>query len=213
MTGHAAECMKNLPSAQECSRIFRAAAMLDAMLSPEWDYRYYSYNAKWYEEEEMASLRDGEGSHYFAQFAQDRLTIKGFDRERAELGSSAIGVDAVPAEVSEFLREPAFMGDETTFCLWNLPESPGWSADKLYTEQDCRLLRVLTGEAAYYCQWAAEYYETELDPRAVARIFALEPLTSELLGLFTDELSLAELEEDLEEIGYPIGGKGEANSK
>ena len=33
-------------------------ALLDAIIEPEWEYRYYSYNSHWSESEEMASLRD-----------------------------------------------------------------------------------------------------------------------------------------------------------
>ncbi|MGY5610077.1 hypothetical protein ACXHJ2_18310 [Paenibacillus sp. ALE3] len=47
---------------------------------PEWEYRYYSYNAHWDENEQMASMRDGEGDHYFALFQPTGLIIKGFDQ-------------------------------------------------------------------------------------------------------------------------------------
>ncbi|NGZ77666.1 hypothetical protein [Saccharibacillus alkalitolerans] len=205
MNEYSPDWMSKLPAVRESERIFKAAAMLDALLSPEWEFRYYSYNREWGEGEEMASMRDGEGSHYFALFAGERLMIKGFDHERVESGESAIGIGPVPDEIEEFLREPAFMGDLTTFCLWNLPTNGKWEADKSYSAPDCRLLRILTEEAAYYRDWAAEYFEVELEPETVRRFFDLEPLTPELIALVNDELSLEDLEEDLREIGYPAG--------
>ena len=54
--------IKQMPDISECQRIFKAAAMLDAILMPEWEYRYYSYNSQWDANEQMASMRDGEGS-------------------------------------------------------------------------------------------------------------------------------------------------------
>ena len=36
-------------------------AVGDAVLSPEWEYRYFSYNSKWSDTEELASMRDGCG--------------------------------------------------------------------------------------------------------------------------------------------------------
>lgn len=51
----------NLPNIENCKRIFQSIAMLDTILMPEWEYRYYSFNSKWYLDEMMASMRDGSG--------------------------------------------------------------------------------------------------------------------------------------------------------
>lgn len=72
--------ISRLPDVEESRCIFQAAAMLEAILMPEWEYRYYSYNAHWDEKEQMASMRDGEGEHYFALFQPEGLIIKGYDR-------------------------------------------------------------------------------------------------------------------------------------
>ncbi len=205
VNGAASAGLPTLPPAEECRRIFRAAAMLDAIMSPEWEFRYYSYNAAWYEGEEMASMRDGQGSHYFAWFGPQGLMIKGFDQELVEAGKTKIGVAPVPDAVAEFLREPAFMGEETTFCFWMLPDESGWTADKPYSEEEFRLLGLLIGGAEHYREWASEYYETEVDLDAVKRVFAWEPMTEELLRSLNQELTLEELAEDLQEIGYPRG--------
>ncbi len=205
VNGAASTGLLRLPSVEECRRIFRAAAVLDAMMSPEWEFRYYSYNAAWYESEEMASMRDGEGSHYFAWFGPHGLMIKGFDHELVEAGKTNIGVSEVPGAVAEFLREPAFIGEETTFCLWRLPDESVWKSDKPYSEEDVRLLRLLTGGAEHYQEWASWYYETEVDLAAVKRVFAQEPITEELLRSFNEESTLEDLDEELEEIGYPRG--------
>ena len=50
-----------LPSIQEVRRIAQSLAMLDAILSPEWDDRYHSFNSAWGLNEEMASMRNGSG--------------------------------------------------------------------------------------------------------------------------------------------------------
>lgn len=196
-----------LPEIEQCRNLFIAAAMLDAILSPEWEYRYYSYNSAWGAAEEMASMRDGQGSHYFALFTPDRLYIKGFDSEKVKSGEAVLGAAEVPDDVAEFLQEPAFIGDETTFCLWRSVEKE-WAADKSYKAQDVRLLRLLTDGAAYYSQWASEYYEIDLDRQAVQRIFDREPLTPELLAMLNPQVSQEDIEEDIIEIGYPRAGSG-----
>ena len=55
--------------------------MLDAVLSPEWDSRYYSFNSHWDQETALASMRDGCGDGYFILFTPAGLVIKGFARE------------------------------------------------------------------------------------------------------------------------------------
>jgi hypothetical protein len=47
--------LSKLPDIASFRRLTRALAMLDAILSPEWQYRYYSFNAHWSAGEMMAS--------------------------------------------------------------------------------------------------------------------------------------------------------------
>jgi hypothetical protein len=39
-------------------------AILEAVLSPEWEHRYHSFNDHWSEKESMASMRNGSGDEY-----------------------------------------------------------------------------------------------------------------------------------------------------
>jgi hypothetical protein len=50
-----------LPDVESLRRLWQSMAMLDAILSPDWEYRYYSFNAAWGAGEEMGSMRDGCG--------------------------------------------------------------------------------------------------------------------------------------------------------
>jgi hypothetical protein len=59
----------------------RAVAILDAILSPEWNDRYYSYTAAWGDGAGSAEIRDGSGSDCFIVFTPDGAFIKGLDRE------------------------------------------------------------------------------------------------------------------------------------
>ena len=54
-----------LPDIEALRKLTQSLAMLDAIMSPEWEYRYYSFNSKWYESEMMASMRNGSGDEYF----------------------------------------------------------------------------------------------------------------------------------------------------
>jgi hypothetical protein len=47
----------------------RSLAMLDAILSPQWEYRYYSFNGSWGPAQELASMRNGSGDDYAVVFS------------------------------------------------------------------------------------------------------------------------------------------------
>jgi hypothetical protein len=48
-----------LPSISELRRLTQSLAMLDAIICPEWNSRYYSFNCNWSAGEAMASMRKG----------------------------------------------------------------------------------------------------------------------------------------------------------
>ena len=53
--------LKMLPEIDSLKRLSQSLAMLDAILEPDWELRYYSFNSHWGEGEMMASMRDGSG--------------------------------------------------------------------------------------------------------------------------------------------------------
>ena len=60
------ENLDGLPDVARLKRLLQSMAMLDAILMPEWEYRYYSFNALWGEGEMMGSMRDGAGDEFLA---------------------------------------------------------------------------------------------------------------------------------------------------
>jgi hypothetical protein len=59
----------------------KSLAALDAIIEPEWEYRYYSFNSKWAESEAMGSMRNGQGDEWFCVFSPVGAFLKGFDHE------------------------------------------------------------------------------------------------------------------------------------
>ena len=53
------ETLHLLPELERLRELCKALAILDAMIEPEWQLRYFSFDIKWDEGEEMASMRDG----------------------------------------------------------------------------------------------------------------------------------------------------------
>lgn len=75
--------LSDMPGVDTLERLSQSVAMLDAILSPQWDYRYFSFHAVWDTSmnERMASMRNGSGDEYFlvftplaVQFSRDLIT-------------------------------------------------------------------------------------------------------------------------------------------
>ena len=199
----------------------RSLAMLDAILSPEWEYRYYSFNSRWGPDQELASMRNGSGDEYAIVFSSAGAWIRVFDHESPmspwglEPPRPWPGVlDMVPAAFRAFVDEPAFVLDGVpmvTACLWRQTgvdrwhagvfEAPAGGGDPDGSEWLLELLLDESPEA--YQRFAEDYYEFPVDPAAVREVYALRPLTQELVATLNSELSLADLAGDVAEIGYP----------
>jgi hypothetical protein len=192
--------------------------MLDAIMSPEWESRYYSFNSKWGEGEMMASMRAGSGDEYFILFNPDGAIMKGFAHEAlmspyaTELGKPWVGVlDDVPDEFKDFLSEPAFSIEDTTFCIWRKHTDSSWQVGRIdYPEGDDPdgsedLLFLLDGQPSTYKEFAEEYYEREVELSAVEHIYQQKAVTPEIIAALNADVSLGELKSDIEETGYPSG--------
>lgn len=59
--------------------------------------------------EQMASMRDGDGDHYFALLEPSGMIIKGLDQRFNRLHGPHDVLQGVPDEFEGFLREPAIM--------------------------------------------------------------------------------------------------------
>lgn len=174
-----------IPAAKQLERLLVALATLDAILSPEWQFRYYSFNKDWDNSKghRMGSMRNG---------------------------SPPKGVlDNFPDSIEDFLTESAFSMENTTFCLWRLPEET-WSVgpvdfpDGEDPDGSEFLLELLSGVPEDYLRFASEYHEAEIPLESIQSIYQHEPLTDELVRSLNSETSLTDLANDLAEIGYPL---------
>ena len=201
-----------LPDASALREVLRSMAMLDAILCPEWQFRYYSFNARWADGEEMASMRDGSGDDFFALFNSYGCFLKGFAHE-APAASTPISpqehYEGLPTEFAACVTEPAFRGDEVTFCIWRSFADVEWKCSALRLPEvddpdgSADLLAPLDGSPETYRQWAEDYYEVDIPLEPVKAIYQRRPLTVDVVAALNPELGLKDLTEDICEIGYP----------
>ncbi len=226
--------LSGLPGIDALKRLMQSMAMLDAIMSLEWESRYYSFNSKWSKGEQMGSMRDGCGDDLHALFTDRGCFLKGFAHE-AEMTpynrkpkSVWPGVfDRVPVAFQSGLNQPAFDPADTTLCIWREYSDVAWQRGEIeFPTVSARfdgmpgdpdgavgLLSVYDGKPETYLAWASDYWlENEESGRAltlehVRHVYDHKPLTTKLVRAINPEATLKLLAADIAEIGYPRRGK------
>ena len=208
-----------LPDIATLRQRSQALATLDAIMSPDWESRYFSFDSRCGPQEEMAAMRNGPGDAYSIVFSYAGVFIRGFDHESVmspyRSGRVWPGlIDSVPDVFASSLNEPAFSHKdgvlEATVCLWRQHGADRWHTGDLELPDgddpdgaDWMFETLLDGTGVSYQRFAEDYYETAVSIDAVVAIFALGPLTDELVQHLNPDVSVADLADDLAEIGYP----------
>ncbi|WP_123559955.1 hypothetical protein [Kitasatospora cineracea] len=217
------EVIKQLPEPETVRARSKAMAMLDAVLSPEWQWRYYSYDARWAPGEEMASMRDGSGNDYaivfsaagvYAQACNHESPISAYHVSPPALWPGLF--DLVPEVFRALVQEPAFADSSglprATVCLWREHADSAWKCGDVHVpdgdEEDADGAQwlfglLLEGTAEAFLEFADEVYELSLDPAAVQHVYDLKPLTQDIVAALNPEVRIEDLAEDIAQIGYP----------
>ncbi|MBT2558563.1 hypothetical protein J7E24_12260 [Hymenobacter sp. ISL-91] len=199
-----------LPSAADLQRLGQALAMLDAINSPDPEYRYYTYDPQWDADEQLLEMNDGEGDQLLVLFRPEGCCINGSlsGYEAADKGQLTRGL---PAAFEEFMFGEPVASIGTNFCLWYTP-AHGWQTgivDEAEDDGSEDLLAMFDHNPETYADWANGYYldETEREPLEgadVARFYRHEPLTQATAqALNADLTDWAQLAAEAEIIGYP----------
>ncbi|RDI18065.1 hypothetical protein DEU38_121102 [Rhodococcus sp. AG1013] len=195
-----------LPVGRAFSQRAKALAIIDAILCPEWEYRYYSFNSEWGSGQSMASARDGQGAEYFALISDDVIGFKSYEPQSPAVPPPSAGWAAhTPANtgLEDFWGEPAFSMDRISWLA--TCDAGSWQllAGELRIPD---LAEALTRDADEHASWAATYYErtpsTE-QVEAMRHLFDGEPLTGEIVAALNPSAGIVDLTDDITEIGWP----------
>jgi hypothetical protein len=213
------ELLAALPTIDRTRELTRALAVLDTMMSEEWDSRYFSFDPAWSEGEQMGSMRNGSGDDWYCWFGAAGAAIVGFDHESdmspyhedpPELWPGLI--EPVPEAFREpVLEEAAFEISDSTFVIWRESGDDSWYAadidlpDGEDPDGAEALLEPLVADdpVQWYVDFAADYYEEEVDAEAVAAIFRGEPLTAALVTRLNPDRDAAAALAEAADMGYP----------
>ena len=212
------EVINRLPEIDKVRRLSRALAMLDAVLSPEPEFRCYSFDSRWSPTEETALMRNGSGDEYSIVFSPEGAIAQGFDHEspmspwqHPSMQSWPGLFIGVPDELAPALNEPAFQDEQgnrsVTVCFWRTPADDRWHCGPVENAAkdgaDWLFNLLADGRPEAYLSFAEDYYEVPLELDAVHHVYAQMPLTEEIVTALNPEVRLKDLKDDIAEIGYP----------
>jgi hypothetical protein len=211
-----------MPDVARLRAAFQSMAMLDAIIMPEWQFRYYSFEANLSPDGRISigSMRNGSGDDLHAIFGHSGCLIRGFAHEY-EMSPYAEDppkvfpgvLDEVPAEFADCLA--ALHADwwrDITFCIWRRHSDSKWNHGRIDfpdlpdPDGSAFLLSAYDGRPETYQAWAEEYYQpSKFSLAAVRWVFEHRPLTEEIVRQLNPERSLGELAEEIRQIGYGSG--------
>ena len=216
------ENLNLLPNPAELKKICKSIAALEAIICQDWEFRYYSFQKEWSENEEFCEMRNGEGDQLLISFGKNGTCINGFAHEskingwqkdsKQEIPAGV--VDELPAVFNDFIFGEPVKSIGTTFCIWQTKTDENWKTGKIklpnddYKDGSSDLLQLLDGNPLTYKNWAEEYYEenfedSELALELVEHIYNGAIITKEMILKINPELEdFEQLKSDLDEIGY-----------
>lgn len=207
----------SLPAPQKLKSIMQSMAALDAILCPEWQYRYYSYDSGWGPSEQMGSIRNGSGDDVFVLFNQSGCFLKGFSHEFPDSRfSSNMFYENVPDAFKAGADEPAFSPQNVSFCAWQNLSGGGWETSIEERDLDPNvffLIQDLDGQASTFQKFAVEYHEMQIAMQPLQAVFEHVSITEKLAKSLNPEIEYPSLLSDLKQIGYPCDVKPETPKK
>jgi hypothetical protein len=186
-----------------------ALAMLDAILCPEGEYRYFHFDPHWAAGEQMASMKNGEGDGWFIHFGAFGIAIKGDVADLPPRTTRSLALEAqrqLPPVFASFLDEAALSMDAVSFCYWRGAAELAWSklaAPSLQSDGSLAFLSILIDGAPCYADYADDYFEATTPLASIEHIYAHGLLSDELVRSLNPRMDLASAQQAAAGIGYP----------
>jgi hypothetical protein len=220
----ASQFAARLPAIGVVRRWSQSLAVLDAIMSADWEYRYFSFDAEFAPGQAVASMRNGSGDEYAITFTGDGAFLRGFDHESplspfiqtppALWPGLLTGLPAPLARMAAG-PTPTLRGvPMMTVALWRLAGDEQWHHGQLayprawesvYADPDGSdwLFAQLDGRSESYLLYASEYFGRQLPAEAVMAVLEHRPLTAALVHALNPQRSHHDMIADLNRIGYP----------
>jgi hypothetical protein len=191
-----------------------ALAMLDAIICPEIEYRYFSFEPAWRAGEQLAAMRNGDGDEWFLHLGPAGAAIKGLAHALPRDGQRALAREVrrqLPTGFASFLDEPAFSMHAVGFCYWRGVDDRLWRRvghpyAEMADENDgsADFLSILLAPASCYQEYASDYFECDAPLASIEHIYAHLPLSAAVVHSLNPQLGMAEAQAAAAALGYPL---------
>ncbi|MCO6148656.1 hypothetical protein [Flavobacterium sp. NRK1] len=203
-----------LPDIYNLQNICKAISVLDAILSQKWEFRYYSYNAKWDVGEHCFQMRNGLGDEMQILFLENGCVINGFAHE-FELKDKIKITTNLNSIFNEFMFGEPVNSIGTTFCIWTTYyDKEQWKTGILnnFDDNSDKMLTILNADPKTYYDHIKEYFDTTIPLEIITKIYNGEKITKDIVLAINNNLNdWKQLEKDLNEIEYPYEFKSNWN--
>ncbi len=172
--------MHVLPNARDLKKRFQGFALCDAVLMPEWQMRYFSFDANWDKQnaEMLASVRDGQGMELFVLFSKAGAIGKFYDGKTSLNPKRAI--QNIPNRFDDFKSEPAFNLADISNLFWTDDTQSNWC---FFGENKAGndLFGILAAGFDVFRRWAERYYDRPVNKAALFLLYDNFDVSSQVL--------------------------------
>ncbi len=205
----------------DLKKYLNAMAVLDVVMTPKKQAWLRRVNVSSIGKAPAFVLDNGSGDDLVVIFTENGALIKGFDHESEYNQFAADEWDdaffeytfsGLPEEFADLLDEDS--RDNTTFCMWCLDDTDMWVQNEQEKNNDDEdeddeddggkdfLLGFIRKTPEEWCDWAKDYYETEIASDVVKKVYNGEPLTEEDVVKLNPERNAKDVFAELEE--FPV---------
>ncbi len=204
-------------------KYLKAMAVLDVVMTPKKQAWLRRVNVSSIGKAHAFVIDNGSGDELVVIFTENGALIKGFDHESEYNQFAADEWDdaffehtfsGLPEEFAGLLDEDG--RDNTTFCMWCMDDSDMWIRNEQEKKDDdddeddededdddggkSYLLLYVRKTPEDWCNWAKDYYETEIASDVVKKVYNGDPLTEEDVVKLNPERNAKEVFSELEEL-------------
>jgi hypothetical protein len=174
-------------------------ALLDAGICQEWQYRYFSYNARWGPGTQMASLRDGCGSHWYMLLDNKDCAFKVYDKGNKISLDEAIKFIPKGTFFQDFINEPAFLIEEISQIGYFNNGIIKYYGNEVSGPLSVK--EVTQWNVDNYANWARPYYEMEVSDIDFINLWN-DPSDVDTWSRIISEFDIDGFNNDILEIGW-----------
>lgn len=201
----------------DLKKYLKAMVVLDVVMTPKKQAWLRRVNVSSIGKALAFVLDNGSGDDLVVIFTENGTLIKGFDHESEYNQFGADEWDdaffeytfsGLPEEFAELLDEDS--RDNTTFCMWCMDDSDMWVQNEQEINDEDEdddggkdfLLMQIRRTPEEWCDWAKDYYETEIASDVVKKVYNGEPLTEEDVVKLNPERNAKEVFAELKEFPF-----------